>query len=93
MSRYISDDENYSIEIDLKPALDDKEFDLRLQKDFMKYSNKILKTLWTICYQKFIPVMIDLVKIDPDKKLILLQNKRGNGYLIVLNILLLMSKD
>ena len=43
MSRYISDDENYSIEIDLKPALDDKEFDLRLQKDFMKYSNKNFK--------------------------------------------------
>lgn len=70
MSRYISDDENYSIEIDLKPALDDKEFDLRLQKDFMKYSNKNFKnSLDDLLPKKFIPVMIDLVKIDPDKKI------------------------
>ncbi|BAK79737.1 NAD(FAD)-utilizing dehydrogenase [Candidatus Arthromitus sp. SFB-mouse-SU] len=70
MSRYISDDENYSIEIDLKPALDDKEFDLRLQKDFMKYSNKNFKnSLDDLLPKKFIPVMIDIVKIDPYKKI------------------------
>ena len=62
MSRYISDDENYSIEIDLKPALDDKEFDLRLQKDFMNSLDDLLP-------KKFIPVMIDIVKIDPYKKI------------------------
>ncbi len=70
MSRYISDDENYSIEIDLKPALDDKEFDLRLQKDFMKYINKNFKnSLDDLLPKKFIPVMIDIVKIDPYKKI------------------------
>lgn len=70
MSRYIFDGDNYSIEIDLKPALDDKEFDLRLQKDFVKYSNKNFKnSLNDLLPQKFIPVMINLVKIDPDKKI------------------------
>lgn len=69
MSRYIFDNESYSIKIDLKPALDDKEFDLRLQKDFIKYSNKNFKnSLDDLLPQKFIPIMIDLVKIDPDKK-------------------------
>lgn len=69
MSRYIIGNEKYSIEIDLKPALDDKEFDLRLQKDFVKYSNKDFKnSLDDLLPQKFIPVMIELVKIDPNKK-------------------------
>ena len=72
-SRHIIKDlqyQNFNIEIDLKPALDDKEFDLRLQKDFMKYSNKNFKnSLDDLLPKKFIPVMIDIVKIDPYKKI------------------------
>ncbi len=69
MSRYIFEGNNYSIKIDLKPALDEKEFDKRVQKDFLKYNNKDFKnSLDDLLPQKFIPVMIDLVKIDPNKK-------------------------
>lgn len=69
MSRYIHEGEKYFIKIDLKPSLDEKTFDLRIQKDFMKYKNKDFKnSLDDLLPQKFIPVMIRLSEIDPDKK-------------------------
>ena len=39
-SRFIDYKDTYSISIDLKPSLDEKELDLRIQKDFKKYNNK-----------------------------------------------------
>ena len=69
MSRYIFENNNYSIKIDLKPALDEKAFDLRIQKDFMKYKNKDFKnSLDDLLPQKFIPVMIELTGINAEKK-------------------------
>lgn len=70
-SRYINDriDENPKLHIDLKPALDNKELDIRILKDFRKYSNKDFKNaLDDLLPQKIIPVIIRLSKIDPDKK-------------------------
>jgi len=55
--------------IDLKPGLDLKELDNRLQKDFIKYQNKDYKnSLNDLLPSKMIPVVISLSGIDPDKK-------------------------
>lgn len=52
--------------IDLKPGLDQKELDLRLQRDFTKYQNKDFKnSLADLLPSKMIPVMIGLSSIDP----------------------------
>ena len=34
----------YRLEIDLKPALDEKKLDARILRDFQKYSNREIKT-------------------------------------------------
>src|SRR5699024_8474077 len=69
MSRYIFENNNYSIKIDLKASLDEKAFDLRIQKYFMKYKNKDFKnSLDDLLSQKFIPVMIELTGINAEKK-------------------------
>ena len=68
-SRYIDDKDTYSISIDLKPSLDDKELDLRVQKDFKKYINKDFRnSLDDLLPQKMIPLIIKLSKIDDYKK-------------------------
>lgn len=55
--------------IDLKPGLDDKELDNRLQRDFVKYQNKDFKnSLVDLLPSKMIPVIIHLSHIDPEKK-------------------------
>ena len=68
-SRYIDYKDTYSISIDLKPSLDDKELDLRVQKDFKKYINKDFRnSLDALLPQKMIPLIIKLSKIDDYKK-------------------------
>ena len=68
-SRYIDHKDTYSISIDLKPSLDDKELDLRVQKDFKKYINKDFRnSLDDLLPQKMIPLIIKLSKIDDYKK-------------------------
>ena len=68
-SRYIDYKDTYSISIDLKPSLDEKELDLRVQKDFKKYINKDFRnSLDDLLPQKMIPLIIKLSKIDDYKK-------------------------
>ena len=68
-SKYIDYKDTYSISIDLKPSLDDKELDLRVQKDFKKYINKDFRnSLDDLLPQKMIPLIIKLSKIDDYKK-------------------------
>lgn len=58
----------YRVVLDLKPALDEKTLDLRLQKDFEKYSRKIFSnSLDELLPKKMIPVIIKLSEIPPDK--------------------------
>lgn len=67
-------DENRRVEgikakIDLKPALDLKKLDLRVQRDFQKYINKELKNaLFDLLPEKLIPVIISASKVDERKK-------------------------
>ena len=68
-SKYISDNKKYTLSIDLKPALDIKALDLRVQKDFKKYINKEFKnSLDELLPKALIPIIIELSQIPEDKK-------------------------
>jgi predicted Rossmann fold flavoprotein len=68
-SSLIKPGEKYEIVINLKPALSEKELDLRIQKDFLKYNNKDFKNALNDLFpQKLIPIMINLSKIPENQK-------------------------
>ncbi len=69
IAQVVMDDPNSAvISIDLKPALSAADLDLRIQRDFAKYVNKLYKNaLDDLLPQKLIPVMIRLSGIDPNK--------------------------
>jgi predicted Rossmann fold flavoprotein len=57
------------LSLDLKPVLDFAKLDQRLQRDFAKYNRKSFKnSLDDLLPKKLIPVMINLSRIDPEKK-------------------------
>ncbi len=69
-SRFIKNNKDYKVILDLKPALSEKELDLRIQKDFKKYINKAFKnSLDDLLPKKLIPVIINLSNIDENKKI------------------------
>ena len=60
---------NIKLFIDLKPALDNEALDLRIRRDFEEFKNKSFKnSLEKLLPQKMIPVIIELSKINPNKK-------------------------
>lgn len=60
---------NIKLFIDLKPALDNEALDLRIRRDFEEFKNKDFKnSLEKLLPQKMIPVIIELSKINPNKK-------------------------
>lgn len=62
------DFKDINFEIDLKPALDDKKLDHRIQRDFEENNNKQFKnTLNKLLPKKLIPIIIEKSKIDPEK--------------------------
>lgn len=68
-SSLIKSEGKYKIVINLKPALSEKELDLRIQKDFLKYNNKDFKNALNDLFpQKLIPIMINLSKIPENQK-------------------------
>ncbi|MGG7059774.1 NAD(P)/FAD-dependent oxidoreductase [Clostridium nigeriense] len=68
-SRYIEKNNNYTLLLDLKPALSYEDLDKRIQKDFKKYINKDFKnSLDELLPQKLIPTIIKLSNINEDKK-------------------------
>ncbi|MGL4569595.1 MAG: NAD(P)/FAD-dependent oxidoreductase [Clostridium sp.] len=68
-SRFIKNSKKYTVSIDLKPALDAKELDLRIQRDFKKYINKDFKnSLDDLLPKKLIPIIIKRSEIPEDKK-------------------------
>ena len=59
----------YTIEIDLKPGLTEKQLDLRIQRDFAEYPNKdFSNVLFKLLPAKLIPVIISLSSITPETK-------------------------
>lgn len=76
---------DYKIEIDLKPALDEEALDKRVIRDFEKYQNKdFINALDDLLPQKMIPVMVGLSHIDPRKKPneITREERKGFCYLL-----------
>jgi predicted Rossmann fold flavoprotein len=68
-SRVVNSKSNLKILINLKPALTSEELDKRIQKDFIKYSNKNFKNaLDDLLPQKIIGTIISLSNIPEDKK-------------------------
>lgn len=68
-SRFIKGGNDYSLIIDLKPALSISDLDKRVQKDFQKYINKDFKnSLDELLPKKLIPVIISLAEIPESKK-------------------------
>lgn len=70
-SRHILDVQNKALRlvIDLKPALEEKQLDNRLLRDFEKYANKDFRNaLEDLLPQKLIPVIVRLSGIDGNKK-------------------------
>ncbi|NLM83116.1 MAG: NAD(P)/FAD-dependent oxidoreductase [Clostridiales bacterium] len=63
------DRKKYSLSIDLKPALDEKELDERLLRDFEKYANRdFANALGDLLPRLMIPVIVDLSGIPPHQK-------------------------
>ncbi len=57
------------LKIDFKPALSEEKLDERILRDFSNLKNKQFKnSLDGLLPQKLIPIIIDLTKIEPDKK-------------------------
>ena len=63
------DGSRYFILIDLKPGLDEKKLDARIQRDFIKYSNRnFSNSLDDLLSKSMIPVIIEKSGIPPDAK-------------------------
>ncbi len=59
----------YRLEIDLKPALDEKKLDARILRDFEKYSNRdFANALSDLAGRTMIPVLVELSGIPPETK-------------------------
>lgn len=60
---------NAKVEIDLKPALSEEKLNDRLLRDFEKFKNKDYKnSLSELLPKKMIPVIVEISRINPDKK-------------------------
>lgn len=59
----------YEVHIDLKPALDEKQLDNRLQRDFLKNTNRVFaNSLDELLPRKLVPVIVRLSGIAPGLK-------------------------
>lgn len=62
-------DKGYRLQIDLKPAMEEKTLDARLLRDFEKYAKKDFQNaLGDLLPKKLIPVIVALSGISPEKK-------------------------
>lgn len=69
MSAHMAPNERYTVEIDLKPALDEKKLDERILRDFETYQNRNFENaLFDLYHKTMIPVMIERSGIAPDTK-------------------------
>ena len=68
-SSHMRKNAHYEISIDLKPALDEQTLDKRILKDFEQAKNKdFANSLDNLLPKKLIPVIVELSKIPPHKK-------------------------
>lgn len=78
-------DGQYSLFIDLKPALDEERLDYRIQRDFQELQNKDFQnSLGGLLPSKMIPVFVERTGIEPTKKVN--QLTKNERHAIVLNL-------
>ena len=69
-SGHMRKEDNYTLLLDLKPALDDKTLDARLLRDFEKYKNRdLINSLSDLLPQRLITHVIARAEIDERKKI------------------------
>ena len=68
-SAHMKKNETYTIELDLKPALDEQKLDARFLRDFEKYANRSMENALADLYPtSMIPVLLERCQIDPTSK-------------------------
>ena len=73
---------SYRLEIDLKPALDEKKLDARILRDFEKYANREFKNaLSDLAGSAMIPVLVRLSGIPEDTKVNSITREQRMGLL------------
>ena len=78
-------DGQYSLFIDLKPALDEDRLDYRIQRDFLELQNKDFQnSLGGLLPSKMIPVFVERTGIETTKKV--KKKKKNERHAIVLNL-------
>ncbi len=84
----------YKIKIDLKPALDEKQLDTRLLRDFQKYANKdFCNALGDLLPSGLIEPIVKLSGIDPHKKVNSVTKEERQKLLAVIKGIELNVKD
>ncbi len=75
----------YRLEIDLKPALDEKKLDARLLRDFEKYANREYQNaLGDLVGRSMIPVIVRLSEIPPETKVNMITRQQRTALLQLL---------
>ena len=68
-SAHMNAKDRYAVEIDLKPALDEKKLDERILRDFEKYQNRdVENALCDLLPRTMIPVVVRRMGVDPTEK-------------------------
>ena len=68
-SAHMKAGEQYTVQLDLKPALDEQKLDARFLRDFEKYANRSMENALADLYpHSMIPVLLDRCQIDPSMK-------------------------
>lgn len=86
-SAHMRDFENnrYSIDIDLKPGLDEKKLDQRLLRDFEKYANReFINSLDDLLPRLMIPVIVERSSIPPETRVHSITKKQRAGLVEIL---------
>jgi len=84
----------YRLSIDLKPALDEKTLDARIQRDFAENANRdFANSLGKLLPAKLIPVIVMLSGIPADKKVNQISRKERTELLQLIKNLTLTIKD
>ena len=86
--------DRYKLVIDLKPALDEKTLDARLQRDFAENANRdFINSLGKLLPAKLIPVIARLSGIPEDKKVNQISKKERTELMRLLKNLTVTIKD
>lgn len=76
------EENSYTLYIDLKPALDEETLDLRLLRDFEKYSNREFQNALTdLAGRSMIPVLVERSGIPPETKVNSVTREQRRGLL------------